>query len=196
VIRGLQVLALATVAGLLTLLIWRVVTDGAGGGQLVRELRAGKKVGAPQFALPVIWPLAKTWPKDARRALSDGRLSVGELRGHSVVINFWASWCVPCKHEAPRLAASARAHAGDVAFVGIDVQDFASDARRFLSRSDTPYASVHTGGGKGGVYEEYGLTGLPATYWLDARGRIVGRYAGEISRRQLESGIDATLNAK
>ena len=83
-----------------------------------------------------------------------------------------------------------------MAFVGIDVQDFASDARRFLSRSDTPYASVHTGGGKGGVYEEYGLTGLPATYWLDARGRIVGRYAGEISRRQLESGIDATLNAK
>jgi cytochrome c biogenesis protein CcmG, thiol:disulfide interchange protein DsbE len=194
VIRGLQVLALATVVGLLTLLVWRVVTDGRS-GQLVRELRAGKKVPAPQFALPVIWPLAETWPKDARRALTDGRLSVGELRGYSVVINFWASWCVPCKNEAPRLAASARAHSGKVAFVGIDVLDFASDARRFLTRSDPPYVSVHSGGGRGGAYDEYGLTGLPTTYWLDARGRIVTRYAGEISRRQLERGIDATMNA-
>jgi cytochrome c biogenesis protein CcmG/thiol:disulfide interchange protein DsbE len=190
-----QVLALVIVAGLLTLLVLRVVTDGRG-GQLVRELRAGKKVVAPQFTLPVIWPLAETWPRNARRALSDGRLSVGELRGHSVVINFWASWCGPCKDEAPRLAASARAHAGKVAFLGIDVQDFTSDARRFLKRFDTPYVSVHAGGSKGDVYAEYGLSGLPATYWLDARGRIVERYAGEVSKRQLESGIDASLKAR
>ena len=193
--RTLQVLALAVVAGLLALFVWRVVTDDRG-GQLVRELRAGKKVAAPQFTLPVVWEVAETWPEDARRALSDGRLSMAELRGHPVVINFWASWCVPCKNEAPRLAASARAHAGKVAFLGIDVQDFASDARRFLRRSDPPYVSVHTGGGTGDVYDEYGLTGLPATYWLDRRGRIVARHAGEISRRQLENGIDATLKTR
>lgn len=190
-----QVVALAIVAGLLTLLVWRVVTDRRG-DQLVRELRAGKKVAAPQFTLPVIWALAETWPKDAQRALSDGRLSASELRGHSVVINFWASWCVPCKNEAPLLAASARAHAGNVAFLGIDVQDFASDARRFLKRFDTPYVSVQAGGDTSGVYDEYGLTGLPATYWLDGHGRIVARHAGEISRRQLENGIDATLRTK
>jgi cytochrome c biogenesis protein CcmG, thiol:disulfide interchange protein DsbE len=191
----LQMLALATVAGLLTLLVWRVVTDGPS-DQLVRELRAGRKVAAPQFTLPIIWPLAATWPSDARRALSDGRLSVGELRGHSVVINFWASWCAPCKDEAPLLAAAARAHAGKVVFLGIDVQDFTSDARRFLRRSDTPYVSVHDEGGKSGVYEDYDLTGLPATYWLDRQGRIVARYAGEISGRRLENGIDASLKTK
>jgi thiol-disulfide isomerase/thioredoxin len=146
-LRTVQLLALVAVAGLLTLLVWRVVHAGRG-GQLVADVRAGKEPAAPQFTLPVLWPRAETWPKRARPALGDGQLSLRELRGHPVVINFWASWCIPCKHEAPLLAASARAHAGKVAFLGIDVQDFSSDARKFLERFDTPYVSVHAGGGK------------------------------------------------
>jgi cytochrome c biogenesis protein CcmG/thiol:disulfide interchange protein DsbE len=109
------------------------------------------------------------------------------------VLNFWASWCIPCKHEAPLLAASARAHAGRVAFVGIDVQDFKSDARKFLKRFDTPYVSVRAGGGE---YDDYGLTGVPETYWLDAQGRIVGHYPGEISRRQLEDAIREAVSTR
>jgi len=187
-LRMLQVLALAVVAGLLALLVWRVVHAG-GGGRLVAEVRSGRKPAAPQFTLPVLWPRAETWAKETRRAPADGQLSLRELRGNPVVINFWASWCSPCKHEAPLLAASARAHAGKVAFLGIDVQDFSSDARKFVKRFDTPYVSVHAGGGKSGVYEDYGLTGVPETYWLDARGRIIAHYPGEISRDQLEAGI-------
>ena len=184
-LRIVQMLALTAVAGLLGLLVWRVAHAGRG-GQLVAEVRSGKKPAAPQFTLPLLWTRAETWPQDARRALGDGRLSLRELRGHPVVINFWASWCVPCKHEAPLLAASARAHAGKVAFLGIDVQDFRSDARKFLDRFDTPYVSVRAGGA---VYDDYGLTGVPETFWLDRRGRIVGHYPGEISREQLEAGI-------
>src|SRR6266542_11866 len=173
-LRIVQMLALTAVAGLLGLLVWRVAHAGRG-GQLVAEVRSGKKPAAPQFTLPLLWTRAETWPQDARRALGDGRLSLRELRGHPVVINFWASWCVPCKHEAPLLAASARAHAGKVAFLGIDVQDFRSDARKFLDRFDTPYVSVRAGGD---VYDEYGLTGVPETYWLDRRGRSPGPYRG------------------
>jgi cytochrome c biogenesis protein CcmG, thiol:disulfide interchange protein DsbE len=195
VLRALQVLAVAAVAGLLALLVWRVAHAGRG-GHLVAEVRSGKKPAAPQFTLPVLWPRAETWPQGARRALGDQQLSLRELHGHPVVINFWASWCIPCKHEAPLLAASARAHAGKVAFLGIDVQDFSSDARKFLKRFDTPYVSVHAGGGKSGVYEDYGLTGVPETYWLDARGRIIDHYPGEISRDQLEAGIREALMAK
>jgi cytochrome c biogenesis protein CcmG/thiol:disulfide interchange protein DsbE len=195
-LRAVQLLALVAVAGLLVLLVWRVVHAGRG-GQLVADVRAGKEPAAPQFTLPVLWARAETWPKKgARPALGDGQLSLRELRGHPVVINFWASWCIPCKHEAPLLAASARAHAGKVAFLGIDVQDFSSDARKFLKRFDTPYVSVHAGGGRSGVYEDYGLTGVPETYWLDARGRIVAHYPGEISREQLEDGIREVATAK
>src|SRR6266540_3396991 len=107
-LRMLQVLALAVVAGLLTLLVWRVVHAGAG-GRLVADVRSGKKPAAPQFTLPVLWARAETWPKGARRALADSQLSLRELRGTPVVINVWASWCIPCKHEAPLLAVSARA---------------------------------------------------------------------------------------
>jgi cytochrome c biogenesis protein CcmG/thiol:disulfide interchange protein DsbE len=107
------------------------------------------------------------------------------------VLNFWASWCVPCKHEAPLLAASARQHAGEVAFLGIDVQDFKSDARRFLRRYRANYPSVRDGGSS--TYSRYGLTGLPETYYLDARGRIIAHSPGEVRSDELEAGIERIL---
>jgi cytochrome c biogenesis protein CcmG/thiol:disulfide interchange protein DsbE len=194
-LRAAQLVALGSVAALLVLLVWRVVHAGSG-AHLVREIRSGKKPLAPQFTLPVLWAHDETWPTDARRALADGQLSLRELRGHAIVINFWASWCGPCKDEAPLLAASARAHSGKVVFLGVDVQDFKSDARKFLKRFDTPYASVRAGGGKYDVYSDYGLTGVPETYWLDARGRIVTHYPGQISRRQLEGEIREAMTAR
>jgi cytochrome c biogenesis protein CcmG, thiol:disulfide interchange protein DsbE len=102
-------------------------------------------------------------------------------------VNFWASWCVPCKAEAPRLVASARAHAGEVAFLGSDVQDFESDARRFLDRYGINYVSVRDGGGS--TYGAYGLTGIPETYDLDHTGRVLAHSVGEVSRDELEANI-------
>jgi cytochrome c biogenesis protein CcmG/thiol:disulfide interchange protein DsbE len=186
VLRLLRVGAVLVVLALIAVFAWRIVDKGRG-AELVTEIEDGSKPAAPEFALPVIWDRFDTWPENARAALVDGSVSLRELRGYPVVINFWASWCGPCKDEAPRLDASSRAHRGRVIFLGIDVQDFESDARRFLRRFDTPYVSVRDGGGS--TYDDYGLTGVPETYWLDARGRIVAHYAGAISREQLEEGI-------
>jgi cytochrome c biogenesis protein CcmG, thiol:disulfide interchange protein DsbE len=182
----LQLAALTLVAALLALLVWRVVNVGQG-GRLVNAVRAHKKPLAPDFRLKVLWAHDETWGEPARAALRDGRISLSELRGQPVVLNFWASWCIPCRHEAPRLIASANAHRGAVVFLGLDVKDFSSDARSFLGDFQVNYVSVRDGGG--GLYDDYGLTGLPETYFLDKRGRIVAHVVGEISRSSLEAGI-------
>lgn len=185
-LRLVQLASLLAVAGLLALLVWRIAF-GEGGAKLVSAIKEGKRPAAPAFDLPVIWTRVETWPAILRQAIVDERVSLAELRGYPVVINFWASWCIPCKTEAPRLAASARAHAGKVVFLGIDIQDFTSDARRFLRRYDVNYVSIRDGGDATG--NRYGLTGLPETYYLDARARIVAHSVGEVSRRELEQGI-------
>jgi cytochrome c biogenesis protein CcmG/thiol:disulfide interchange protein DsbE len=178
--------AVGIVVSLLGLLIRQTVVRGAG-TRLVSEVKGGARPPAPQFELPVLWPHAETWPQSVRTAISDARVSIHELRGHPVVVNFWASWCVPCKSEAPRLVAAAKAHGGRVAFLGVDVQDFEADARHFLTRFRTNYVSVRDGGDS--TYSAFGLTGVPETYYLDARGRIVAHSVGEVSREELEANI-------
>jgi cytochrome c biogenesis protein CcmG, thiol:disulfide interchange protein DsbE len=184
--RLLQLCALALIAGLIALLV-QATLKRSEGPELVSDVMAGRSPQAPAFELPVIWTHPESWPQELRPALSDSRISLRELRGWPVVLNFWASWCLPCKKEAPRLRAAANEHRGEVAFLGIDVQDFESDALRFLERYDANYISVRDGGDS--TYRAYGLTGLPETYFLDVRGRVVAHTVGELSASGLDAGI-------
>ncbi|HZQ02777.1 MAG TPA: TlpA disulfide reductase family protein [Gaiellaceae bacterium] len=185
----LRLAALTLVAGLLALLVWRVVNAGQG-GRLVNAVREHKNPIAPDFRLGVLWPHTETWPPSTRDLVTS-KVALRSLRGRPVVLNFWASWCIPCAHEAPRLVESAKAHEGRVLFLGVDVKDFSSDARKFLRRFHVDYVSVRDGGSS--VYDAYGLTGLPESYFLDARGRIVAHKIGEISAAELEDGIRQAL---
>lgn len=178
--------ALATIAALVVLLAWQVLNAGKG-ANLVAEVKSGNRPPAPAFHLAVIWDRSETWPARLRGKIADGSISLSELRGSPVVVNFWASWCVPCKEEAPILASSARRHAGKVAFVGLDIHDFKSDALRFLNRYRVNYVSIRDKGD--GTYRAYGLTGVPETYFLDRLGRVVAHTLGAISERELEEGI-------
>jgi cytochrome c biogenesis protein CcmG/thiol:disulfide interchange protein DsbE len=182
----LRLLALSLAVALFGLLAWATLSAGKG-NSLVARVAADAAPAAPPFSLEVLWSRAETWPAPARRGLADGRLQLQELRGRPVVLNFWASWCIPCRDEAPVLNSSARAHAGEVVFLGINVQDLKSDARAFSREFDTPYVSVRDGENR--TYEEYGLTGVPETYYVDAEGRIVAHSPGVISRESLEQGI-------
>jgi cytochrome c biogenesis protein CcmG/thiol:disulfide interchange protein DsbE len=186
----LQVFAIGLIAALVGLLVRQTMAKEAG-PHLASEVKAGRNPQAPDFELSVLWAHPETWPVPVRQALADDRVSLHELRGRPVVLNFWASWCVPCKAEAPRLVASAQQHAGQVVILGVDVQDFESDARRFLERYETNYVSVRDSGDS--TYSAYGLTGLPETYYLDRRGHVAAHSVGEISEAELESGIGKAL---
>ena len=181
-----QLFALFFVAGLLGLLVWKITRDTSG-GSLVAAIERGDRPAAPAFDLPVVWDKRQNWPTRIRQSLDDGRISLEELRGTPVVLNFWASWCIPCREEAPDLAATARAYRDDVAFLGLDIQDFVKDARRFLEREEVPYPSVRDGSNRS--YTSFGLTGVPETYFIDARGRIVAHATGAVTREQLERNL-------
>ena len=185
-----RVIAVGFVLALLGLLIADLVRS-SDGARLVKQVDKGKRPAAPAFSLPVLWAHDETWPPGLRGRLDDGRLSLAELRGYPVVLNFWASWCVPCKEEAPAFAAAAKKFKGRVAFVGMDTQDLSSAARRFLTRYKVNYVSVRDGTDK--TYTAYGLTGVPETYLIDRRGRIVVHKIGQASNTDLATSIKILL---
>jgi cytochrome c biogenesis protein CcmG/thiol:disulfide interchange protein DsbE len=175
--RSVQLATLGVVAGLLGLLIWKVVHQTKGASA---ELAKGKTPAAPHFALG--------------RLDAEGKLSLASLRGKVVVLNFWASWCAPCKKEAPLLEAAWRRWRADgVVVVGVDAQDFSGDARKFMRRYGLTYPNVHDG--PGNVLPKYGVTGFPETYFVSRKGRLVDGVTGEISKDQLAAGIRRALES-
>lgn len=116
-----------------------------------------------------------------------GRLTLEQFRGRPLVLNFWGSWCVPCRKEMPTFGRVAEQLNGRVAFVGINHQDDATAAREFLSEVGDPYISGLDP--TGDVARRYGVQGLPTTILVDARGQIVGRRLGELSEEELRDSL-------
>jgi cytochrome c biogenesis protein CcmG/thiol:disulfide interchange protein DsbE len=126
---------------------------------------------------------------------ADGRLVLAETRGTPVVLNFWASWCPPCRVEAPRLERAWRAvRQQEVLFVGLNMQDITEDARDFMREFDLSYLNVRDKSND--VATDWGVTGLPETFFLSARGQVVGHVIGAISDEQLRQGIEAATSGE
>jgi cytochrome c biogenesis protein CcmG/thiol:disulfide interchange protein DsbE len=110
-----------------------------------------------------------------------------QLRGTPVVVNVWASWCVPCKAEAPLLRAASRTYGARVQFLGIDVLDSLDGARTFIERERLSYPSVFDP--SGAIRNMLGMIGQPATVFYGASGSIVSSWDGQLSKATLEAGI-------
>jgi thiol-disulfide isomerase/thioredoxin len=98
-------------------------------------------------------------------------VGLADLRGHPAAINFWASWCDPCRKEAPALARLSRSLPAHAQLVGVDWSDGLGGARSFVERYGWRFPVLRDGNGR--VGDAYGIVGLPTTFILDSRGRIV-----------------------
>jgi cytochrome c biogenesis protein CcmG, thiol:disulfide interchange protein DsbE len=127
----------------------------------------------------IVSPLIEKPSPDVRLAelSGGGRLQLSSLKGRPVVVNFWASWCVPCVQEHASLTAGARANP-DVTFLGVVYEDSAENAREFLAQHGTAYGSYTDEDGKAAI--AFGIYGVPETYFIDAKGTIVDKYVGPL----------------
>lgn len=112
---------------------------------------------------------------------------LADYRGRPVVLNFWASWCPPCREEAPMFGRLATDHAGHVAVLGVNVRDRDVDARGFLAEFSVTYP---TGPDKSGIEGRYGVVGLPTTVVIAADGTIDRIWLGPIEERELVAMIE------
>jgi cytochrome c biogenesis protein CcmG/thiol:disulfide interchange protein DsbE len=158
------------------------------------RLAEGRTAPAPGFSLELV--ARGRLPGALRRAvaprLADGELSLEELRGTPTALNFWASWCSPCRDEAPILERGWRRWGRrGVLFLGLDIQDLTGDARDFLRELGVTYPSVREPGRE--VAKDYGATGIPETYFISASGRVVAHVVGVISEPTLDAAAAAAL---
>ena len=152
---GAQVLAVALVTGLFALLVWKVASQDEGAS---RKVQRGETPPAPAFTLD--------------RLDRPGKLSLAAYRGRPVVLNFWASWCVPCKEEAPLLEEVWRNHRDQgLVVLGVDINDLRGDARRFARQNRMSYPLGFDGMGE--TSTDYGLTGVPETFFIARSGKLV-----------------------
>lgn len=119
-------------------------------------------------------------------------ISLKDFRGKPVVINFWASWCPPCRYEAPLLERAWRVFKNHgVIFIGVDIQDTEEDALSYIREFNITYPNGPDPTGE--IAIDYGVSGLPVTFFVSRRGEIVRRWVGAIEEGVLVDSIGGIL---
>jgi cytochrome c biogenesis protein CcmG/thiol:disulfide interchange protein DsbE len=163
----------------------------------------------PLAAIPVIVLLAYGFRTDPRAipsplvgrpaapfsltAFDGAEVSLEKLRGRVVVVNFWASWCYPaCYEEAPVLERGWRAYKDrDMTLVGIDIQDKEEPAKRFIVQFSLTFPNAPDPAGR--VSVDYGVYGVPETFFIDRAGRIRAKHVGAVTDAIFSANVDRLL---
>jgi cytochrome c biogenesis protein CcmG/thiol:disulfide interchange protein DsbE len=120
--------------------------------------------------------------------LDGSKASLSDLRGQVVVLNFWASWCNPCRQEAPALQRVWETYRDrGVLFVGVSYKDAEDASRAFVQEFGLTYPNGTDL--KGDIGRTYGVTGVPETFIIDAQGRVARFYLGEIQAEELAQSL-------
>lgn len=128
-------------------------------------------------------------PQLPSQVLSGRSVDLASLRGKPALVNFWASWCAPCKQEAPELKRFSESLGNRATLVGVDWGDSADNARDFIASSGWQYPILRDPTQKVGT--QYGLNGLPTTFVIDSHGNIVRALQGP----QTVASLDRALSA-
>lgn len=159
---------IVTVLGLLTLLAYG----------FTRDPRAIKSPLIGKVALPFSLTL-----------FDSGRFDLEAHKKNVVVVNFWASWCVPCREEAPLLEAAWRAYRDrGVVFVGVNFQDQESAARQFIQEFGLTFPNGPDQGSR--IAVDYGVYGIPELFFVDGSGRITYKHIGLIGASLLQAKLE------
>jgi thiol-disulfide isomerase/thioredoxin len=134
-------------------------------------------------------------PGLAGTTLAGAHFDVNEWRGNIVVVNFWGSWCAPCRQEAPNLQrAASETYSRGVRFVGIDVRDSRDSAIGFENSYHVIYPSLFDQASRQGLeFHRLAPQATPSTFVLDRQGRVAARFIGATSYRPLMATIDQLL---
>lgn len=133
------------------------------------KVELGQK--APDGALPTL--------------MGDGTGSLADYRGQWVLVNFWASWCVPCRDESPALESFYRRHREDgFTVLGIDTRDLTGDGQDFVEKYGVTYPQLRDGDGSRS--RDYGTTGVPESFLVDPKGKLKLIRRGPVDREYLD----------
>jgi cytochrome c biogenesis protein CcmG/thiol:disulfide interchange protein DsbE len=121
-----------------------------------------------------------------------GSGSIADDRGRWVLVNLWASWCPPCRDEAPDLESFYRDHRGeDVTVLGINVQDNSEDARAFVDEFGLTYPQLRSVGDERS--EAFGSTGVPENFLVDPRGKLALIWRSPVDERFLRESVEPII---
>lgn len=163
-------LAILGVLAVVGLLVFGLASKGSS------RLQAGDAV--PKTALP--------------RLEGDGSESLADYKGRWVLVNFWASWCIPCRAEAPALEEFQQQHGSSrFTVLGIDTQDLSGDAQAFVERYGLTYPQLRDGNGDNA--DEYGTTGVPENFLVDPAGKVRLVVPGPIGEEKLREEVAPLL---
>lgn len=129
-------------------------------------------------------------------AFDGRRLRLSDFRGRPLVLNFWASWCAPCRAEMPLLEAALRSHAdAGLAVIGVNNGERYETASRFLERLDVSL-TAYAYDPDGAVVRRYGILGMPTTFFIDRDGVITAVITGALTQTLLDKAVAEAIRGR